>query len=167
AAYEVIPFDDAGRQAEIAKLEAWCERGGAKPSIQLITGAGGMGKSRLMIEVCRRIAHQGWHSGFVPSGFEGDRIAALLRGNAPRLLVVDYAETRLELLRPLLLRLSALKGPKVRLVLLSRSESDWWPSLASEERPISDLLLSSPPHMELRPLVSGLREDRLEAFRAA
>jgi hypothetical protein len=42
------------------------------PGDTLLTGAGGSGKTRLLIEWCRRLRYQGWHAGFLRS----DRRAA-------------------------------------------------------------------------------------------
>jgi tetratricopeptide (TPR) repeat protein len=64
ASYEVVPFEEAGRQGEIEALKDWCDGEDAR-SVLLLTGEGGSGKTRLAIEWCRRLRHQGWHAGFL------------------------------------------------------------------------------------------------------
>ncbi len=168
ASYEVIPFREAGREGELKALAAWCN-GEDRRSVLLLTGEGGAGKTRLGIEWCRRLRHQGWHAGFLQWECEPADLPALLEGEAPRLIVLDYAETRLSVLTPLLYKLAIGRrtGPKVRLLLLSRQAGDWWEALREgrERAEIRDVLGSSQTR-EITPLVSG-EEERRSAFRAA
>jgi tetratricopeptide (TPR) repeat protein len=156
AAYEVVPFEEDGRRSELDMLETWC---GAteKRSVLLLTGAGGSGKTRLLIEWCRRLRHQGWHAGFLRPDRSEAHIDPLLEGVAPRLVVVDYAETRLGVVEPLLLKMGLEeqdREPKMRLVLLARQAADWWDRLSkSPQHPIEDLLLRSPSAVRITPLV--------------
>jgi len=90
----VVPF--TGRAAELADLEGWCldERAGL---VRLVTGGGGTGKTRLALELCRRMAGQGWQCVQVDEGTEGEVVqrGRLAAGPGARLLlVVDYAEAR-------------------------------------------------------------------------
>jgi len=164
AAYEVVPFEEDGRRTELKMLENWC--GAAeKRSVLLFTGAGGSGKTRLLIEWCRRLRHQGWHAGFLRKDRGAVGLDALLDGVAPRLVVIDYAETRLSVVEPLLLKMGLEdqgSGPKMRLVLLARQAADWWDRLSkSPERAIEDLLLRSPPAARITPLVEDADGRRL------
>jgi hypothetical protein len=99
AAFEVIPFQETGRREELAALASWCEDK-TRRSVLLLTGEGGSGKTRFMLEWCRRLRHQGWHAGFLKRNRENDQILPLVKGVAPRLVVVDYAETRLGIVEP-------------------------------------------------------------------
>ena len=72
AAYEVIPFDQKGRREELAFLADWC-KDEKQESVLLLTGEGGSGKTRLMIEWCRHLRHQGWHAGFLETGPQSGR----------------------------------------------------------------------------------------------
>jgi len=169
AAYEVVPFEEGGRRSELALLEAWC--GAAeKRSVLLLTGAGGSGKTRLLIEWCRQLRHQGWHAGFLRSDRGRADLDPLLAGVAPRLVVVDYAETRLRVVEPLLLKMGLEDrsgGPMMRLVLLARQAADWWDQLSRRaERPIEDLLWRSPPPARITPLVEDA-DGRRRAFTEA
>jgi tetratricopeptide (TPR) repeat protein len=169
AAYEVVPCDEAGRRSELDLLEKWC--GSAEErSVLLLSGAGGSGKTRLLIEWCRRFRHQGWHAGFLRSDRGPEHLDPLLAGVAPRLVVVDYAETRLGVVEPLLLKMGlteAGQGPKMRLVLLARQAADWWVQLSRSPRhQIEDLLLRSPPPARITPLVEDA-ESRRRGFTEA
>lgn len=168
AAHEVIPFREAGRDKELARLAEWCN-GEARRDVLLLTGEGGAGKTRLAIEWCRRLRHQGWHAGFLRRDRKGNDLDALVAGAAPRLIVIDYAETHLGVLTDLLYKmaLNCETGPKVRLLLLSRRAGDWWTALREgREWPEIRPLLGSSQTQEIEPLVSG-EEERRSAFRAA
>ena len=170
AAYEVIPFDEPGRREELELLASWC----ASPQrrgVLLLTGEGGSGKTRLMIEWCRRLRHQGWHAGFLRRDRgESELDPLVLEGSAPRLVVIDYAETRLGVVRPLLLKAGLTaqgEGPRLRLVLLARRQADWWDSLSRQDREIGDLVAVSPQPQGITPLVPQNLEERHQAFRTA
>lgn len=167
AAYEVIPFEEAGRRAELEALEKWCG-GEERRSVLLLTGEGGSGKTRLMIEWCRRLRQQGWHAGFLRRDRSEADLDPLLQGVAPRLMVIDYAETRLEVVEPLLLKmgLDGEAGPTLRLVLLARRATDWWENLSRTDRAVEDLLLRSPEPRSIAPLVPDAGERR-RAYGAA
>jgi tetratricopeptide (TPR) repeat protein len=169
AAYEVIPFDENGRREELDLLASWCN-GDEQRSVLLLTGEGGSGKTRLMIEWCRRLRHQGWHAGFLRKDRgEGD-LDPLLEGSAPRLVVVDYAETRLGVVEPLLLKVGLAsdgEGPKFCVVLLARRMADWWDNLSRFDRAVEDLLLSSPKPQLITALVPMNLFERQQVFKAA
>ena len=74
ADYQAVPFH--GRDELCAEIEAWCESD-APVGVRVYTGAGGMGKTRLFIELCRRMGRNQWRTGFL------DREAA----NAPSWLM--------------------------------------------------------------------------------
>ncbi len=167
AAYEVVPF--TAREAELAEIANWCDSQEARKSVWLWTGDGGTGKTRLLIEACNRQRHAGWVAGFLPPDAASDGLARLLEGHLPRLVVVDYAETRLtQQVRPLVQRLARrpAEGPQVRLLLLARRGGDWWNVLAKEDPGVEDLLLAAPPPHELEPLLSAPAERR-SAFKVA
>lgn len=139
ADYEVVPFHY--RQTELDDLEAWC-LDGKNLGIRLYTGAGGMGKTRLALEICRRLRRAGWQAGLV----DHERPAAetwrrLLEIGGPRLLVVDYAETRRPLLEELLRLLFQHSSQEpVRLLLLARAQLEWWDRLKAHHKGVGELL---------------------------
>ena len=93
---ECVPFHPL-REPVLAKVLDWIESA-ATPALamQLRVGAGGSGKTRLMIEACRRLTERGWCAGFLRSGTDLDphAFARLLRGHPRVLVVLDYAEAR-------------------------------------------------------------------------
>ncbi|MDY7095441.1 MAG: tetratricopeptide repeat protein [Acidobacteriota bacterium] len=107
---------------------------------------------------------QGWLVGFLPgmrAGREPDP-RPLLQGELPRLVVLDYAETRLELVRTFLRDLALHQnGPKLRVVLLARRVADWWRSLQTDDD-IDDLLARALVR-KITPLTEA-GKDRRESF---
>jgi tetratricopeptide (TPR) repeat protein len=170
ADYEVIPFEEEGRRGELDILEAWRHRDEPR-SVLLLTGDGGTGKTRLAIEWCRRLRHQGWHAGFLRRDRTEKDLDPLLEGVAPRLIVIDYAETRLAVVQPLLYKMGIDPqggGPHVRLLLLARRAGDWWTGLTqgTAGREIEDLLAGSPQPHPVAPLVPAA-EDRRKIYDTA
>lgn len=168
AAYEVIPFQEMGRQEELAFLASWCESKD-RHSVLLLTGEGGSGKTRFMLEWCHRLRHQGWHAGFLKRNREKDQILPLVKGTAPRLVVIDYAETRLGIVEPLLVEMGQApqgEGPTLRVVLLARREADWWKNLALRSGDVAELLAHSE-QRSLSALASENLAERQQAFQNA
>jgi tetratricopeptide (TPR) repeat protein len=162
AAHEVVPFHRELRRAELDALAAWCEDG-KRAGVWLWTGEGGTGKTRLMIEWCRQLRARGWHAGFLHRHLE-EGIGRLAEGRAPRLVVVDYAETRQDVVQPLLYKVATTThGPRCRVVLLARREADWWRILREDDTDVEQLIFTSPAPRQLLPLEAG----RAEAFREA
>ena len=86
-----------------------------------------------MIEVCKKVAElHGWDAGFLRADNSGD-FAELLADGQSRLIVLDYAETRSDLVVSLVREtLRARLIGKVRFVLLARDGGDWWNRLADK-----------------------------------
>jgi tetratricopeptide (TPR) repeat protein len=124
AEYAVVPF--VGRDRELTELAEWLatpDRAG----VQLVTGPGGQGKTRLAAEVIGRARSDGWAAGFVPEIVPADVLARVELCSVPLLLVVDYAEGRTEQVAAVVAALAdrpAERGP-VRLLLLARSAGLW------------------------------------------
>ncbi|MFI9760916.1 trypsin-like peptidase domain-containing protein [Streptomyces sp. NPDC051963] len=118
---EVVSFH--GRQDTLADLEQWCreDRDGL-PSARVLTAPGGQGKTRLARELMARMREQGWVAGQVLR--KPADLRALRMVQHPLLLVVDYAETRPELVRELWEETEECGYP-VRLLLLARSLGSW------------------------------------------
>ncbi|MET9557153.1 tetratricopeptide repeat protein [Streptomyces sp. NPDC006645] len=118
---EVVSFH--GRQDALEELEAWClADSDGLPSTRVLTAPGGQGKTRLAREFAARLRARGWVAGQVRKT-HGD-LGALRAVQHPLLLVVDYAETRPELVRELQERTAEVRHP-VRLLLLARSRGSW------------------------------------------
>ncbi len=129
-----------GRETELAGLLAWCGDGRAR-GVRLVTGPGGVGKTRLSVELCTRLAALGWWCER-PGDGEDQALSAIRRVHRGRVLVVvDYAETRAGL-GGLLRAVAADEGP-VRVLLLARSAGEWWDRLAAGEPTVRELLAAA------------------------
>ena len=111
---------------ELAVLRQWCAAG---PAVLLMTGAGGVGKTRLALRLAEELDGLGWLCRAVRAGGEpGLAAAALAAHRGGVLLVVDYAETRpgvADLLRDA----SRDAGGRLRVLLVARGEGEWWARL--------------------------------------
>ncbi len=168
ADYGVVPFHS--REREIDELFEWCE--GERPvSVRLYTGPGGMGKTRLSLELCQRLREQGWRTGLVKSAADAtpeEAARSLIAGGGPMFAVVDYAETRRGFLVPLLRELlDAEEDGPFRLILLSRWREDWWEQLKASPDRVGDLI-SGPAtsHHALAPLALST-DDRAATYHEA
>ena len=140
AKYGIVPF--RGRETELKGLHDWCDRDG-RVRLRLYTGAGGMGKTRLFIEFAARMREgMGWKAGFL----RDDKVLDNCRFDSeePLLVVIDYAERRTQAVRALVRGFRAAKdAPKVRIVLLARSEQEWWEALRRTDGDLAEFLQSS------------------------
>lgn len=132
---ELVGF--MGRQNELATLVTWCKDNHAS-RLRLVTGPGGVGKTRLTVELAARLKEEGWQSERVADGKEGEAIATLRAiTRRPTLLIVDYAETRVKL-KQMLIDLASDRGGAVRVLLVARSAGDWWNQLGVGEPAVWD-----------------------------
>lgn len=135
AEFRQVPFH--GRETEVRDLDEWCE---AQDDLRLrlYTGPGGMGKTRLAVETCHTYRKKGWLSGFVDDQVPDFNAA----GTRPVLLVLDYAETRDELLLELVDQALARTNGKTRILILARAALEWWHRLPSARGEIGEFFLS-------------------------
>ena len=161
-----VPFH--GRGKELEDLEAWCQSE-STVGVRLYTAAGGMGKTRLLLELSERLAHDGWRAGFLTREAQRtnpEQWAALVELPQALFLVVDYAETRRQELLSLL-RLVVKTSTRVRLCLLARATGDWWDEIKREGDGVGDLLRGPATRWHtLQPLVMTT-EARGESFQTA
>lgn len=167
AEYRIVKFH--GRDKEQRELSVWCSEGPAV-RVRLYTGPGGMGKTRLAVEIARQLRQEGWQAGFLePEDFRHPEAVwgSISQPGEGLLIIVDYAETRRELLVPLLQRLAATKKGPVRLILLARAALDWWEQLKTEGRGVGTLLSGqATTRHSLPPLAFGVK-SRTESFWSA
>jgi hypothetical protein len=168
-----VPFH--GRQRELIDLDQWCNaRAGI--AVRLYTAAGGMGKTRLFIELCSRLTGVGWHTGFLSSNSRQAPVELwqTLSGRWQKtLVVIDYAETRREelisLLRAVDRRQQTIeqKQERFRIVLLARAADYWWDTMKAQEDCVGELL-SGPATTKhrLAPLAMTY-EERRESYSKA
>jgi hypothetical protein len=112
-----------GREKGKNGLLQWA-RQGRNARIRLLTGPGGVGKSRLAAEVTEELRVEGWTAGFVRAN---DPIVVPLR-RAGLFLVVDYPEEHPDEVRTLLREVASreLRDVPLRLLVLSRQGGDRW-----------------------------------------
>lgn len=136
-----VPFH--GREKELDELVAW-SIADAPLSVRLVTGPGGMGKSRLLIELSRRLRIEGWAAGFLDAQIPATAAKAwtvLVSGPKPVLAIIDYAENRREQIGTLVAAAHASYGAqRIRIVLLARAADDWWDAVRREGGAASDVL---------------------------
>ena len=159
-----VPFH--GRDDESADLEAW-SAADEHVGIRLYTAEGGMGKTRLFLELCERLKTRGWRVGFLlgeAAHASADLWAALISQAPPLLVVVDYANLRFGELVPLLRSVDQVTAGRVRIILLARAAGDWWEDLKREGHGVGDLLVGPATRWhELRPLAMS-EEQRRESY---
>jgi hypothetical protein len=125
SAYREDVVDLIGRDGELADLRTWLDTE-ARVSVHVIVGAGGRGKTRLALELARRVSKD-WLAGFLTAE-ELDRFRSQYgveqwRWDKPVLIIIDYAASRADQLRAWLRELidaSLEDRPKLRLLLLER-----------------------------------------------
>jgi hypothetical protein len=117
----------AGREKDKETLLQWA-RQGRKARIRLLSGPGGVGKSRLAAEVAEALRAAGWTAGFIRPN---DPIVVPLR-RAGLFLIVDYPEEHPDEVRTLLREIASreLRDVPVRLLILSRQGGGRWFDLA-------------------------------------
>ncbi len=147
AQYQQVRFDESIRQREL-QLLADSEAADRRIDLVVLTGEGGIGKTRLLIEWCNRLRDRAWQAGFLADEVLNAREfpAILLAPGPPRHFVVDYAESRVRGIERLLAQIHKRKEaadcPLVRVVLLARQDGPWWQSLREDSPPeVRDLLL--------------------------
>jgi tetratricopeptide (TPR) repeat protein len=145
----VVPYTDVtGMKAGLLR---WCRDGARATAGRLVHGPGGLGKTRLLIEVANELREAGWMAGFLDPPYTDnviterrqalDQLIAYGDDNG-LLIVVDYAESRQKELRELAGRLITRPGGDtrpIRLVLLTRTAGEWWTMLHDKTTEIQRL----------------------------
>jgi hypothetical protein len=161
---EVVPFR---ARPELADLVDWCADG--RPvSARLVTGDGGAGKTRLALRLSDEVAAAGWQPLWVRRDHENAAAAAVRDMGQPCVLVVDYAETRSGLIGLLDELTASWDGPDARVLLLARSDGEWWQALRARADYRTASLLDATPPVKLGsvPAAGGARELFEEALTA-
>ncbi len=142
---------------------------------RLYTGAGGLGKTRLIIEVAQKLRNENWNAGFLETEIynDPDKKALLekriINGKRKLFIALDYAENRQDEITWLASLAQQRKGTKpFRLALLARAAGEWWQSQCRENGNTNTLFgkgLNEQDHVnipeEMRP------EKRAELFEQA
>jgi hypothetical protein len=113
---ELTPL--VGREAETEDLHAWCQD--AHPfKGKIISGEGGVGKTRLIMELARKLKTERWNAGaWNPNATE----VIYTLGEQGVLFVIDYPEENIRAVNAFLLSLLSLDEWKVplRVIVLTR-----------------------------------------------
>ena len=156
--------DRVGRDRDLAELLRWCTAQGDVGGVQLITGGGGSGKTRLGVELCAELESKGWVCGFLAPLAKDFRPLCDLDAN--RLVVLDDAIGHLDQLDALLHDAdNAARNPESgnawRVMVLARNAGPWWSRLASTFPNVitSEPYVLEPPSLDERQrLYRGARE---------
>jgi tetratricopeptide (TPR) repeat protein len=140
----IIPFDPQ-RDPFLLEQMAWAKTTGIPIAVRLLTGAGGVGKTRLALEICKRLQKESWKSGFLRGDCDSAQARDLAKHMAATsdkyLMVLDYAETRQTVLLELLAALrESASTSVVRILLLARDGGEWWNLLPSKNAKCESLL---------------------------
>ncbi|MFI1067734.1 tetratricopeptide repeat protein, partial [Streptomyces spororaveus] len=148
AGRQIVPFH--GRRDLLAELRAWCGVDGF--GAWLLHGPGGQGKTRLAHHLGRELAGEGWAVLWPRLGARPDQLLEVRRTAKPLLVVLDYAETRPEQLTALVEAAADHHGTSpFKLILLARTDGDWWHEVATATRQAEDHLITARTH-RLAPL---------------
>lgn len=163
AEFAVVPFH--GRADMMAELDDWCTQP-PDAAFRLYTGAGGMGKTRLMIEACDRMRARGWRAGFLSGAAKA--WDALFDADEPLLLAIDYAELKRTELRAVIEHTLRRPGRRrTRLVALARGRGDWWQDLTRTGHGVGDFLSGPATSVWTLTAVAPTPQERAESFRSA
>ncbi|MCO5322051.1 MAG: tetratricopeptide repeat protein [Microthrixaceae bacterium] len=122
--HRLVPYVD--REGLLDQLVAWCEDGRAGAvAARILYGAGGSGKTRLAVELCQRMQLRGWRAGLYshPATGQVGQLESLARASEPRLIAVDYADTKTGEIEELLSVIQSQhqrKANPIRLLLIIR-----------------------------------------------
>ncbi|HEU4733434.1 MAG TPA: tetratricopeptide repeat protein, partial [Kofleriaceae bacterium] len=161
ARYAMVPWHEGGRSEILADLDMWADDPSRVVSMRLLHGGGGFGKTRLAIEWVRRRHQRNNVVGFLVSDPDSRWLDRLCGLGPPVIIVIDYAESRSDLVTVLqrVASFGALSGPRrrVRVLLLARSNADWW-SVLLQQHPAIEALLEDRTPLRLPPLAMTMAE---------
>lgn len=135
-------FDE--RDEQLSELVTWCSAEEDAFAARLVIGAGGLGKTRLAQRLAVLMREHDWLTGMVLAEtgqtLPAAPMSCLSRCKLPLLLIVDYSETRPDVVRRVIESLDVHGGAPTRLLMLARSAGQWWGRLASGSPQLEELL---------------------------
>ncbi|WP_170305183.1 tetratricopeptide repeat protein [Kitasatospora viridis] len=148
AGRRAVPFH--GRDELVAELADWCRAGGF--GAWLLHGPGGQGKTRTAHQLADVLAEDGWAVLWPRATATARQLAELRHAARPLLVVLDYAETRADQLTALVEAAAEHPGSApLKLLLLARTDGDWWAEARTATRLAEDLFAGARTH-RLTPL---------------
>ena len=179
AKFGVVPYRDVTGMA--VDLLGWCIDGSRQIAGRLVHGQGGLGKTRLLIEVAATLRERGWIAGFLDRPHERVEVTLKQRWQAldqlidcgddsGLLIVMDYGESRQDEVTRLAQRLADCTADTrpIRLVLLTRSAGDWWTRLVDEQPELERVFRGRGGHPDIIALPGiAAGQQRLELFAAS
>ena len=154
---QVVPF---WPRPELDELRDWCVATGYL-GVRLVTGSGGAGKTRLAVQLTHELADTGWSTIWVPYGSERAAVGAVRTMGGPALLIVDYAETRLNLADMLAEAAGAGDAPDMRVLLLARSPGEWWQRILDGAAYSLSVVLETATPVNLGPVIVAGKQNEV------
>ncbi|MFE9426353.1 tetratricopeptide repeat protein [Kitasatospora sp. NPDC006697] len=157
-----------GRDELLAELLDWCREDGV--AALLVHGPGGQGKTRLVRELAHRLTaaadHGRWTTVWLrPADPVEPQDLGVLQETTRRMLVVlDYAESRIDQLAELLAATRERTTP-FKVVLIARTDGDWWAQARSANGLARDVLWAA--RREALPPLAEHPGDRPALYRTA
>jgi hypothetical protein len=140
ARFGIAPFV-ADQDTEDA-LDLWVGRDNSF-LLRLEYGPGGVGKTRRWLEYCAARQQAGLYgviSRRLGTDLSEGAFSSLAAQRDVRVVVIDYAESQLELVVSLIHAAAVLKGGRTRIILLARNAADWWRRLKRHDALVQELL---------------------------
>ncbi|MEU2026201.1 tetratricopeptide repeat protein [Streptomyces sp. NPDC016469] len=162
AGWQTVPFH--GRDELLTDLRTWSGRGGF--GAWLLHGSGGQGKTRLAHHLAGLLAADNWAVLWPRSDADASQLRELRDVVKPLLIVLDYAETRTGQLTALIEAAADHPGTTpFKVLLLARTDGDWWTQARSATR-LNEDYLDDVPSVLLAPLEQA-PGPRAQAYRTA
>jgi hypothetical protein len=152
AEYEIVPFE--GRKRELADIDSWAF-GSRSLGIRLYYERGGVGKTRLALEACKRLSKKRFSAGFLDRGASADDIRQLFAATEDAestglFVVIDYAESDTSGLRNVVAASDEFPQVHLRIVLLARGLCDWWEAAQHAGDGVGEVLMGPATELPIR-----------------
>jgi tetratricopeptide (TPR) repeat protein len=158
---QVVAFH--GRDELIHTLLDWCVDDEPVAAV-VVHGPGGQGKTRLAYEFTKRLSQPArqrrWATVWVTGEAKGEELTPVKDVAVPLLLVVDYAESRTAQLTRLFKLCDRPPGrAPIRLLLLTRTVSEWWEQVNTDTNHLLADVTQRLPLPPLAPLVVNRQHE--------